>query len=67
MAKDTIETSVSSSSESKNEQLGEGMVKRIGNLFERICSMDNLLLAYKESRRGKQHLEQVRLVDKDPG
>lgn len=29
--------------------------------------MDNLLLAYKESRRGKQHLEQIRLVDKDPG
>ena len=28
-------------------------MKRFGNLFEQVCSMDNLRLAHKNARKGK--------------
>lgn len=43
------------------------MVKRVGNLYEQVCSTENLLLALKNSKRGKSHLEQVCEVYEDPG
>lgn len=41
-------------------------MKRIGNLFEKICSIENLRLAYKNSRRGKLKKPLVQKVDENP-
>lgn len=41
-------------------------MKRIGNLFEKICSMENLRLAYKNSRKGKAKKKLVKMVDENP-
>lgn len=38
-------------------------MKRIGNLYEKIISMDNLKLADKKARQGKTHTEWVRQPD----
>lgn len=40
-------------------------MKRIDNLFTKICSMDNLILAEKKARRGKSRTIGVRLFDRD--
>jgi retron-type reverse transcriptase len=40
-------------------------MKRIGNLFETICSIENLMLADKLARRGKLNSFGVRLHDKN--
>lgn len=42
------------------------MVKRYGNLWERICSLENITKAYLESRKGKTTKPQVAKVDEDP-
>ena len=34
-------------------------MKRIGNLWQRLVSLDNLLLAYRKARRGKGAREEV--------
>ena len=41
-------------------------MRRIGNLYEKICSMENLKRAYKESRKGKTHKPLVKKVDENP-
>lgn len=38
-------------------------MKRIGNLYNKICSIDNLTLAEKKSRRGKGKQYGVKLFD----
>ena len=40
-------------------------MKRIGNLFDRICSMDNLRKADEKARRGKRKSYGVRLHDRN--
>lgn len=42
------------------------MVKRYGNLWERVCSLENITKAYMESRKGKTSKPQVAKVDEDP-
>lgn len=42
------------------------MVKRYGNLWERVCSLENITKAYLESRKGKTTKPQVAKVDEDP-
>lgn len=41
-------------------------MKRQGNLFEQICSMDNLRKAHENAKKGKGWYEEVKLVDADP-
>lgn len=38
-------------------------MKRYGNLYEKICSMDNLKLAHKHARKGKGWYEEVKEVN----
>lgn len=42
------------------------MVKRYGNLWEQVCSLENITKAYLESRKGKTTKPQVAKVDEDP-
>ena len=41
------------------------IMKRIGNLFDKIANMDNLILADIKARRGKKDSYGIRLFDKD--
>ncbi len=40
-------------------------MKRIGDVFDRICSMENLLLADKRARKGKGRQEGIRIFDRN--
>ena len=40
-------------------------MKRYGNLYEKICHYDNLLLAHMEARKGKSHYLEVKEVNKN--
>ena len=40
-------------------------MKRIGNLYERICDIENLRLAHKQARRGKSFYTEVKLIDEN--
>ena len=41
-------------------------MKRADNLFDKICSMENLRLADKRARQGKTRSRGVRIFDRDP-
>lgn len=41
-------------------------MKRYGNLFEKICSMENILLAHQNARKGKTNYREVQKIDKNP-
>jgi len=41
-------------------------VKRYGNLFEKICSMENLELAYNHAKKGKGWYREVQQIAKRP-
>lgn len=41
-------------------------MKRYGHLFEKIVSMENLLLAYKNAKRGKGWYREVKEIEKNP-
>lgn len=41
-------------------------MKRVGNLYAEICSMDNLKLAHKQARKGKGFYKEVKMVNEDP-
>lgn len=41
-------------------------MKRIGNLYDRIISVENLILADRVARRGKRNTHGVRIHDKNP-
>lgn len=41
-------------------------MKRQGNLFSTLVSMDNLRLAHQNARKGKTHYMAVKMVDSDP-
>lgn len=38
-------------------------MKRVGGLYEKICSMENLKLAHKQARKGKTFYKEVQMVD----
>jgi RNA-directed DNA polymerase len=41
-------------------------MKRHGNLFEKICDIDNILLAHQNARRGKASYRDVQKIDQNP-
>lgn len=41
-------------------------MKRVGDLFDEICSIDNLVKAHKNARRGKTFYTEVKMVDENP-
>ncbi|WP_062397826.1 reverse transcriptase/maturase family protein [Methanogenium cariaci] len=41
-------------------------MKRRGNLFSTLVSMENLQLAHQNARKGKTHYQAVQMVDADP-
>lgn len=41
-------------------------MKRHGNLFDKIVSMDNIRLAHQLAQRGKRHYTAVKKINKDP-
>lgn len=41
-------------------------MKRYGNLFEKICDINNLRLAHKNAKKGKGWYKGVKMIDKDP-
>lgn len=41
-------------------------MKRIGNLYSKICDMENLKLAHQNARKGKGWYEEVKMVDANP-
>ena len=38
-------------------------MKRIGNLFDKICTLDNFKLAYKNATKGKKHYKEVKYLE----
>ena len=40
-------------------------MKRYGNLFDKICDIENIKLAHKNARKKKTHYREVKEVDKD--
>lgn len=42
------------------------LVKRYGYLYEKICSMDNLYLAFQNAKKGKGWYAEVKLIEKRP-
>lgn len=41
-------------------------MKRYGNLFRKIVDLDNIALAHKNAKRGKNHYAEVQAVERDP-
>ena len=41
-------------------------LKRYGNLYEKICSMENLELAYRNAKKGKGWYREVQQIEKRP-
>lgn len=40
-------------------------MKRIGNLYEKICDIENLRLVHKQVRRGKSFYTEVKLINEN--
>ena len=41
-------------------------MKRYGNLWEQVFSLENIELAHQKAKRGKAHYKEVQMVDRDP-
>ena len=41
-------------------------MKRVGNLFDKICDIENLRLAHKNAKKGKGWYKEVKEIDKCP-
>lgn len=41
-------------------------MKRSGNLFERIVSVNNIMLAHKNAKKGKRHYREVKCFELRP-
>jgi hypothetical protein len=41
-------------------------MKRVGKLFENICSEENILKAFQQSRRGKASYTMVQKINANP-
>jgi hypothetical protein len=42
------------------------IMKRYNNLYQDICSYENLLLAHEKAKKGKAHYKEVQKIDKNP-
>lgn len=51
--------------ESENSDKKSKAMKRIGNLYDRVCMMDNLILAYNKARKGKSRQYGVKLFERN--
>ena len=40
-------------------------MKRYGNIYEKVCDMENLKLAHKNARKDKLYYREVKMVDSD--
>jgi RNA-directed DNA polymerase len=52
--------------ETEKDLLKQRRMKRLNNLYEGICSMENLELAVKKARKGKRNQYGVKAFDKNP-
>ena len=41
-------------------------MKRLGNVYDKICSMDNIQLAYKKAIKGKRYYKNIRTLEQAP-
>jgi len=41
-------------------------MKRVGNLFEKMCSIENISLAHNKAKKGKRHYSEVKMVEANP-
>jgi hypothetical protein len=41
-------------------------MKRLGNVWERLISIDNILLAHNNAKKGKMHYKEVKMVESNP-
>jgi RNA-directed DNA polymerase len=41
-------------------------MKRYGNLYQKVCSLENIRLAHKNAKKGKGHYSEVKMVEADP-
>lgn len=41
-------------------------MKRYSNLFDTLCSLENIAQAHRNARKGKRHYKEVKMVDRDP-
>lgn len=41
-------------------------MKRVGDLFEKIVNIDNIVKAHYNAKQGKAHYDEVQMFDKDP-
>jgi RNA-directed DNA polymerase len=42
-----------------------GSMKKVGKLWDEVCSMENIELAHKRAKKGKKHYSEVIMVDSD--
>jgi len=42
-----------------------GRMKRIGNVWGRVCSLENIEIAHDKARKGKAHYREVQMVEAD--
>jgi hypothetical protein len=49
-----------------NAQEVRSSMKRYGDLYKHICTMDNIILAHERARRGKKFYTEVKMVDSAP-
>ena len=42
-------------------------MKRVGNLFEQVCDINNIVKAHENARRGKGFYTEVQMVNDNPG
>lgn len=43
-----------------------GYMKRVGNLFEQVCDINNIIKAHENARRGKGFYTEVKMVNDNP-
>lgn len=51
--------------ETENSDTKSKAMKRIGNLYDKVCMMDNLILAYNKALKGKSQQYGVKMFEKD--
>ncbi|MDD5229858.1 MAG: reverse transcriptase/maturase family protein [Candidatus Marinimicrobia bacterium] len=42
------------------------MMKRFGNIYEKVYDLDNIRTAHLNARKGKSHYREVKMIDADP-
>ena len=52
--------------ETEDYETKKQIMKRYNNLYQDICSYENLLLAHEKAKKGKAHYKEVQKIDKNP-